>query len=82
MKFVYGIMIDGVIDGRVYPKYKTAIEKCKLVYETNSFIHSYIQKFYAKEQKNYTDFDAWFKDFVTNCNDVLEICTFEIIEGE
>lgn len=82
MKFVYGIMIDGTIDGRVYTKCKTAIEKCKQVYETNSFIHNYMQKFYTEEQKNYADFDAWFKDFVTNCNDVLEIYTFEIIEGK
>ena len=82
MKFVYGIMINNAIDGRVYTKRKFAIEKCKQVYEVNPFIHNYMQKICAEEKESYADFDAWFKDFVTNCNDVLEICTFEIIEGE
>ena len=82
MKLVYGIMINGAIDGRLYTKRKFAIEKCKQVYEVNPFIHSYMQETYAEEQNDYTDFDAWFKDFVIYGNDVLEVCTFEIIEGE
>ena len=77
MKFIYGIMINNAIDGRVDTKRKFAIEKCKQVY-----IHNCMQKIYAEEKESYADFDAWFKDSVINDNDVLEICNFEIVEGE
>ena len=82
MKIVYGIMINNAIDGRIYTKRKLAIEKCKRVYEVNPFIHNYIQEIYAEEQNSYASFDAWFKDFVINGNEVLEICNFEVIEGD
>ena len=82
MKFVYGVMINGAIDGKVYTKRKFAIERCIQIYEGNTFIHNCMQEIYTDEQDDYMSFDAWFNTFVTNCNDVLEICTLEIIEGE
>lgn len=77
---IYGVIIDGVVHGRLYPSRKSAIDRCRQFYELNTSIHQYTNEAYNAEKDAYQDFNAWFDDFVTNGNDMLEVCIFELIE--